>query len=196
MIFSVFQLSSAGSRMSGNVSSCPAHSLLVLALLLLIILFYLFTNRIFDEEVHKHHGETLIDAQSSGFYTSLCLFRLAQLNSLLAWLIPLPLLGEAELEVRLCTRDSIVTSAASQQQLPCADRPSLAATSCSVVVRVVGWWFKGSVAKAVVHHQPLHVTNCFPPFSDTPTEDPTLVIGNCSAICEANNRDNSHSHSP
>lgn len=149
-----FQPSSAGSRASGNVSRhflfllSPAHSLLELDLLLLNTLCYLFTNHVFDEEVHKHHAESLVIAQYSGLSISLCLFRLAQLKSLLAWLIPLPLLGEAELEVWLCTQDSIVTSAASKQQLACADRSSLAAISCSVVVRVVGWRFKENVAKA------------------------------------------------
>ena len=47
----------------------------------------------------------------------------------------------SELETRLCTKDSVVAHAASQQPLACADRPSL------VAVRVVGWRFEGSVAR-------------------------------------------------
>lgn len=60
---------------------------------------------------------------------------------------------EAEQEARLRTPDSIVDSAASQEQLTCADWPSLAPVSfplespSSGVNSVVGWPFKGSVAQ-------------------------------------------------
>lgn len=52
---------------------------------------YLFTNPACDKDVHKLLGESLVTSRSSGSFILFCLYCFAQLSSLLAWLVPLPL---------------------------------------------------------------------------------------------------------
>ena len=74
----------------------------------------------------------------------------------------------SELENRLRIKDSSVAPVASQQQLACADRPSLTAIICSPAAPEQpgsqGGWVvvrrkRSPKERPVVHHRPLHVAN-------------------------------------
>ncbi|XP_075340397.1 uncharacterized protein LOC142399560 [Odontesthes bonariensis] len=91
----------------------------------------------------------------------------------------------SELEARLCTVEN--QPIASQVPLASVEPPSVASSISLPLAEPEqpglhrGWVTvrkrHSSKVKPVVHHRPVHASNRFSPFSDTPAEDKTLVTG-------------------
>lgn len=72
----------------------------------------------------------------------------------------------------------------SQAEIASVDKPSVAPVHCAPAVpkqpqgmMTVSRKWSHKSKPTMVHHQPVHISNCFSPLSDTPAEKPTLIFG-------------------